>query len=595
MQYRKPIFHLSIVLFSIIAAGTLVAQTISEEKLREDVKYLASDMLEGRRAATPANLKAAQFLAERFRTVGLKNAPGLQNYFHRFSYTVGVDLGDKTQLILLSPNGARPLSLGTEFNPMGFSSVGEVQADLVFVGYGITNPEAKYDDYAGVSVNGKVVVAMRYSPEGNNPHSSFAEHMSFMAKIRTARSNGAKGIIFINQPNEEAKLFPLMLERNSSNFGLPALFALSSAFAGVRDPQEQALTDVQLQIDSLKRPNSFPISGWRVDLNVDLRINRDSIPNVIGVLPGNDPMLKDEVIVIGGHFDHLGWGGEGSLAHNHDSAIHHGADDNASGTAGVLALAEYFAKKGGNKRTLVFCGFNAEEVGLLGSAALVNNFPYPIQNVVTMINMDMIGRLDSNTLVLHGMGTSPEWEPMMKRLNRDRFVLKFIQDGFGPSDHSSFYAKDIPVLFFFTNLHKDYHRPSDTWEKVNYPGLKQTVELVAESIAAVDGMAQRPAFSKAQVTQTPRSGSGFRVYVGTIPDYAFEGKGLRLSGVSDGGPAAKAGLKSGDVIMKLGGKDIANVYDYTDALGQFKPKQEVEVEYLRDTTTLKGTIVMGTR
>lgn len=594
MQSRA-ITTLVAMLIGIAAASSSVAQSISEQKLRDDVKYLASDMLEGRRAATPANLKAAQFLAERFKAVGLKNAPGLQNYFHRFSYTAGVELGDKTQLLLLNANGVRSLSLGSDFNPMGISSVGDAQADLVFVGYGITNPEAKYDDYAGVNVNGKIVVAMRYGPDGNNPHSSFADHMSFMAKIRAARSNGAAGIIFINQPNEEATLFPLMLDRNSGNFGLPAMFARSSVFDGARDPQEQTLTTVQLQIDSLKRPNSFPISGWRAELNVDLRVNRDSIPNVIGVLPGTDPTLKDEVIVIGGHFDHLGWGGEGSLAHNHDSAIHHGADDNASGTASVLALAEYFAKKGGNKRTLVFCGFNAEEEGLLGSAALVASFPYPIQNVVAMLNMDMIGRLDSNTLVMHGIGTSSDWDPMVKRLNRDRFTLKLVQDGFGPSDHSSFYAKDIPVLFFFTNLHKDYHRPSDTWEKVNYPGLKKITEFVAETISAVDAMAQRPAFTKAQITQTPRSGSGFRVYVGTIPDYAFEGKGLRLSGVSDGGPAAKAGLKGGDVIMKLGGKEIANVYDYTDALGQFKPKQEVEVEYLRDTTTIKGTIVMGTR
>ncbi|MCE7933879.1 MAG: PDZ domain-containing protein [Chlorobi bacterium CHB2] len=580
---------------SLIAAGSVAAQKISEDQLRDDVKYLASDALEGRRAATPANLKAAGFLAERFRAVGLRNAPGLQNYFHRFSYTTGVELGDRTQLLLLNANGVRPLQLGTEYNPMGFSSVGSVQGDLVFVGYGITNPEAKYDDYAGVNVNGKIAVAMRYGPDGNNPHSSFAEHMSFMAKVRAARSHGATALIVINQPNEEKKLYPLMLERAGSNFGLPVLFATSPAFDDVRDPQEQPLKEVQLQIDSLKRPNSFPISGWRADLNVDLRVNRDSIPNVIGVLPGTDPKLKDEVVVIGGHFDHLGWGGEGSLAHNHDSAIHHGADDNASGTAAVLALAEYFAKKGGNRRTLVFCGFNAEEEGLLGSAALVANFPYPIQNVVAMVNMDMIGRLDSNTLVMHGIGTSPEWEPMVKRLNRNRFTLKLVPDGFGPSDHSSFYAKDIPVLFYFTNLHKDYHRPSDTWEKVNYPGLKQIVELVAENVSAVDGMDQRPAFTTAQATQTPRSGSGFKVYVGTIPDYAFEGKGLRLSGVSDGGPAATAGLKGGDVIVKLGGKEIANIYDYTDALGQFKPKQEVEVEYLRGSATVTGKIVMGSR
>jgi Zn-dependent M28 family amino/carboxypeptidase len=330
-------------------------------------------------------------------------------------------------------------------------------------------------------------------------------------------------------------------------------------------------------------------------MSADVSVRRGQVPNVLGLIPGNDPALRDEWIVVGAHFDHLGTGGEGSLYGGKDPAIHHGADDNASGTAGVVTLARRFAAEGGNRRSLLFVGFNGEEEGLLGSASLIEEGVIPTGNVAAMINMDMIGRLDSNRLIVEGMGTSPVWDSLVPAVNRDRFSLKLGRNGFGPSDHASFYAKDVPVLFFFTGMHRDYHRPSDTWEKLNYDGEARIVGLVGDLIHAIDARPARPPFTKVPDSVSGKANMGFRVYVGTIPDYAYEGKGLRLSGVAEGGPAQKGGLKEGDIITRVASKEVNNIYDYTYVLGELKPKQSVEIEFLRGGSPMKTTVIVGSR
>jgi hypothetical protein len=291
------------------------------------------------------------------------------------------------------------------------------------------------------------------------------------------------------------------------------------------------------------------------------------------MIEGSDPVLKNEVIIIGAHYDHLGRGGEGSGSLAPTSGeIHHGADDNASGTAGVLELARLFnAQK--PKRTIVFMAFSGEEEGLLGSNYYVNHPLLPLANTVAMINMDMIGRMKDQRLIIGGVGTAKEWRDTISADADKAFQLTLNEDGFGPSDHSSFYAKQIPVLFFWTGTHNDYHKPSDTSDKIDYADEARILEMVARIINRLDSADKRLTYTIAKSDPAPRTG-GFRVYLGTIPNYSDSNDGLLLDGVRENSPAAKAGLKAGDKIVKIGDHHIRNVYDYTAALGEMKAGQE---------------------
>jgi len=312
--------------------------------------------------------------------------------------------------------------------------------------------------------------------------------------------------------------------------------------------------------------------------------------NVIGMLAGSDPILKNEVIMVGAHYDHLGRGGEGSLAPR-SGEIHHGADDNASGTAGLIELARVFgAQRPKLKRTLVFIAFGGEEEGLLGSNYYVNHPLVPLDKTTAMINMDMIGRMKDSKLMIGGVGTATEWRPLLAQTD---FSLTLNDDGFGPSDHSSFYSKQIPVLFFFTGTHNDYHKPSDTFDKINYNDEARILNLVARIVKDIDAADKRLTYTTAK-SAPPRTG-GFRVYLGTIPNYADTNDGLLLDGVRDDSPAAKGGLKAGDRIVKIGNTDVKNVYDYTQALGEMKAGQEYVFEVMRGTERLTLKITPAAR
>jgi len=591
--------------------------------LQQIVKYLASDKLEGRRPGGEGNKLAAEFIATKFRESGLKPAVigdavnskkskkettknsasnSLEGYYNYFSLLNSVKSGQASKAEINFGTTSKSLLLNKDFSIMSFSdSAILTNKEIVFAGYGINAPELQYNDYAGIDAKGKIAVIMRYAPGGNNPHNAFAKYASFISKVRTAKEFGVAGIIFVTPFNDTTNI-QSRFDRNFIRCGLPCITVNNSVFALVKDSTNRSLLQIQLEIDSTRKPASFLMAGATANINCDVIVEHLKVPNVVGIIEGSDPQLKKEIIVIGGHFDHLGHGGEGSLHSSHEPAIHYGADDNASGTAGVIATAEAVSKAMTNanykpRRTLMFICFNGEEMGLLGSAAITENFPLPIQQVVTMINMDMIGRLDSNNLIVQGSGTSPLWETLIKNLvkkDKKDFNIKFVKDGFGPSDHSSFYIKNIPVLFFFTGLHKDYHKPTDTWDKVNYSGMAKVLELVFKSLVAVDSQTEKPEFTKTAMPKST-SGSGFRVYVGTIPDYAFEGKGLRISGVSPNSPAEKAGAKDGDIFVRMNSKKIDNIYDYTDALGSFKVGDEVETEVLRGSEKVILKIVMGSR
>lgn len=317
--------------------------------------------------------------------------------------------------------------------------------------------------------------------------------------------------------------------------------------------------------------------------------------NVIGFLKGNDKTLSREVVIIGAHFDHLGMGGRNAL--DTIKAFHRGADDNASGTAGVLELAEYFVKHRNElKRSVLFMAFSGEEEGLFGSQQYVKTPLFSFEHTQAMINMDMIGRLKDSILIIEGMGTSPTWDSIFKTIptQKQPFVIRYKQDGEGPSDHASFYRKHLPVLFFFTGLHKDYHRASDTKDKLDYYGEANILKLVAEVVKHTANTPRKLPFTVVPADTTKKSTS-FKVYVGGVPDYGYDGEGLKISDVTPGSPAAKAGLLAEDIIVKFGDLQIKNIYDYTNALSSHKPGDKIIALVKRGKNTIEVPIELGSR
>jgi hypothetical protein len=625
----------------------------SAERLRAHVTFLASDKLEGRRTGTTGATVAADYIADEFAKLGLKPLPQpgakkLKNkFFQPFPYVSAVELGKGNELMFSfagSPSGPKVSAnqtgfrVGEDWMPLGLSTNSRVNAaGLIFVGYGITASELKYDDYAGSNASGNIAIIFSGTPDGDNPHGQFARYEDVRWKAIAARNAGAKALIVIasEQNFQDDRLSRLRYDNSAGDAGLPVV-AISRRAAiqilGLSD--NAALLELEREAKSRATTEGKAYSartGEIVTLTTDLVRREADAANVVGVLEGSDPNLKSETVIIGAHYDHLGHGGAGSLAPK-EGEIHHGADDNASGVAGVLELARIFSAQR-PRRTLVFMTFSGEEEGLIGSNYYVNHPLVPLANTVAMINMDMIGRMKNKTLTVGGIGTAEEWRSMIESANllqgmtlsttagsphgsspgvgvpivvaangqpvvnsdpAKQFTLTLNSDGYGPSDHSSFYAKQVPVLFFWTGTHEDYHKPSDTADKINYDDESRIISVVSRVIQSVDAADKKPTYTLAKTEATGRS-TGFRVYLGTIPNYADTNEGLLLDGVRDDSPAAKAGLKAGDRILKLAGRDVRNVYDYTYALGEMKAGQEYEVEVMRGGERVKLKLTPAAR
>ena len=542
----------------------------SAEKLQKHVSYLASDALEGRRTGTVGAADAAHYIAHEFEALGIRPAPAtdswkinvmLARYLQTFPYIGRVELGKKN---VMSVGGGETLRIGEDWMPLGLSANQTLNlTEVVFAGYGITANELNHNDYKGTYSKSQVAVIQKGTPDGDNPHGKFTSAGQLRFKVAAAQSAGVGALLIISS-EDDFKTDALVNLRydNAGLAGIPVAVISKQAAEKLRNAK-----DVKLTTD----------------------VVRVEVPtyNVVGVIEGSDPVLKNESIVIGAHYDHLGRGGEGSLAPR-SGEVHHGADDNASGTAGVLELARIFsAERSKLKRTLVFIAFSGEEEGLLGSNYYVNHPLVPLDKTVAMINMDMIGRMKDGKLSIGGVGTAKEWRQLIG--SGDTFALTLNDDGYGPSDHSSFYSKQIPVLFFWTGTHNDYHKPSDTFDKINYNDEARILSMVARIVRDVDAADQRLTYTTAK--SDPPRGGGFRVYLGTIPNYADTTDGLLLDGVRDDSPATKAGLKAGDRIVKIGNRDVKNVYDYTYALGEMKAGQEYVIEVIRsgEKLTLKIT------
>jgi hypothetical protein len=625
---RTVALSLLLALFSTLAfAQKPAAISDVEANLRKHVEYLASDKLEGRRTGEQGATYAAEYIANIFAQYklkgGLQSANGKPNYLQPFPYVAGVTLGPGN---VLTVNG-KALASGTDWMPLGYSPNADIpQTPVVFAGFGVVAPEANYDDYSGLNVRDQIVVILDSTPEAGNPHSPFAR-FNIHTKANIAKDKGARAIILMAEDPDfkNDRLSRLSYDRTLGETAIPVIGMSRSQATELFGAAGEDLAK-KWTAAKTEGPPFAPVK-ISARLKVDLVKNQVNAYNVIGILEGKDPVLKNEAIIIGAHYDHLGRGGQGSLDVN-STEIHHGADDNASGTSAVLELARQFAdasrnrdssgagKRWQNKRTIIFMSFSGEEEGLLGSNYYVNNPVWPLDKTVAMINLDMVGRLKDQKLSVGGIGTASEWRSLIDKANpttevvastvtlgsqptttsatvsgpTKQFNLQLNEDGFGPSDHSSFYSKKVPVLFFFTGTHQDYHKPSDTFEKINYTGLSQIAYMVYGITDYLSQIPTRPTYTVAKSSGT-MGRTGFNVSLGTVPNYAETSDGMLLDGVRDNSPAAKAGLKPGDKIVKLAGHDVRNAMDYTFVLGTMKAGEEYEVVLKRGDETLTLKII----
>lgn len=574
-----------------------VSRDITSRELRAHVRYLASDELEGRGSGTQGNVMAARYIADQFLSYGLQPRGDHGTYLQQFQVVTGLVAGKNNRMTITVGEKQINFTPNEDFIPLSFSAETTVTAGVVFVGYGISSDSLHYDDYAGVDVQGKIVLVLRYTPDYGKPDSKFYEYAPLYRKAFTARSKGAVGMILVTGPSDEEKptLIPLRPERTLASLGIAAVNLKSPLadsllrWSGV----VKNLRAFQQEIYDQKAPTSFVLANVQVEMTTSVERIYAPTANVIGYLEGSDPKLKEEVVVVGAHFDHVGWGGPGSGSLRSDTvAIHNGADDNASGTATMLEIAQALsAERQHLRRSYLFIGFSGEEMGLLGSAHYVKQPTVPLDKTVAMVNLDMVGRLRDSNLTVESIGSSPIWKAILEKENEHyHFKLRSGQGGFGSSDHASFYGKNIPVLFFFTGIHEDYHRSSDDWEKINYEGQKAIGQFALDVIRALD-KSDKPEFTRSPIASGDTAmRRGFRVTLGIVPDYSESDNGLKITGTRAASPAEKAGLKGGDIITKIGGKDVKSIYDLTYILENYKPGDEAEVVFRRDGETKTATV-----
>ncbi|MBI2188101.1 MAG: M20/M25/M40 family metallo-hydrolase [Acidobacteria bacterium] len=579
-----------------LLAGTsaTLAQTAAASRTRPHVEFLASDTLEGREAGSPGERLAADYVAAQLARLGARPLPGRADLFLPFEFTAGSRDGG-SQIVVTRGAEARTFTGTTQVQALSFSDDAEVSGPVVFAGYGLVVPESQnfgYDSYATLDVKDTIVVVLRYFPEDadEKTRAILARYSDLRYKAMAARQRGARALLVVTGPRSPnaGQVVPMTFDTALAGSGIPAA-SVSGELADALFASGKPLRDLQQELDS-GNPHvaGFELPGVTLTLRTSVVRERHTARNVVAYLPATMPVPASARpwVAIGAHYDHLGRGGHGnSLASKEDAGgIHHGADDNASGTAAVLAIAETLARSTEPRRRHVLIAFwSAEEIGLVGSNAFTTKPPVPIEQVAAYINFDMVGRMQENRLIVQATGTSPSWARLLERLNvAAGFDLAVQPDPYQPSDVANFNQAGVPSLMLFTGSHPDYHKPSDTSDKINYEDLDRIVVFGAALTRSLTDLDEAPQFTKVDQPTTRASIAGVRMTTGTIPDYATEVKGLLLAGVMGGGPAERAGLMKGDVIVEIAGKTIANIYDYTYALELLRADQPVTVVYMRN-------------
>jgi TolB protein len=565
------------------------------------VATLASDKMEGRGLGTKGIRLAATHIEKQLHSAGLKPAFA-GKYRQPFPIKIGVEK---------LPGNAIDGLQNSEWEPLGFSSPGAFSGEIAFAGYGIESAPIGYQELSGVDLQGKVALILRYEPQEKDDASPFdgrrpSRWSSLRYKAMQARERGAVAVIFVTGPLQDEgndKVPSLKNDGPESPAGLPVIQVKTSTAQRWLSAAGIDLAEFQKQVDRDLTPRSRASTGIQVRGQVAIRAVYAEGENLAGLLPGKGA-LANEVVVIGAHYDHLGYGGQGSMRPN-DRAIHNGADDNASGTAAVLMAGSALKRRLASApahRTIAFTLFSGEEVGLAGSAYFVDHAPFPLASVRAMVNLDMVGRLRGDTLIALGAESAPEWKDYIARAaTANRLDVAARGDGYGPSDQTSFYAKQIPVLHLFTGTHAEYHTPDDDVATVNAVGGAAVARFTASLGAdlALAGAASLPIYARANAAPAMSGDSrGYGAYLGTVPDFrameSTEG-GVLLSDVRPGGPADRAGIRGGDRVMEIAGTRIANLYDMTYALQDQRPGQTVDVVVMRQEKRVTFRATLGDR
>lgn len=602
-------------------------QTVSDLKpskktsIRQHIEFLADDALEGRMTGSDGAKRAAEHIASQFEELGLTPVGdaerSLRGFGQTFEFTAGrrIISEENRFSITRQVHGAEQeleFSVEQDFQPLSFSRNGVVEGEVVFVGYGLTVPGELgegYDAYAGLDVKDKIVVALRYVPESVEPErrQELNRYAGLRYKAMQAREHGAKAFLVVAGPNSPnaGKLIPLDFDSSLADSGIVAASISDTVANALFAPSDKNLKDVQSGLD-VENPHflgQFPLPDVTVKIVVSVEKVKKTDKNVVALLPPAQLTDDTEYVVVGAHYDHIGYGEIGSLAGKDEAGqIHNGADDNASGTAVVLELAATLSEAAQAhpekfNRGVIFALWSGEELGLIGSTHFVNDPVVPLDKVVAYVNFDMVGRLRENKLILQGVGSSSVWTKLIEKRNVPiGFNLTLQTDPYLPTDVTAFYPKEVPVLSFFTGGHEDYNRPTDDIETLNYEGLERISQFAHGIVLDVVHTPERPEYVAVERSESEGgSRDTLRAYLGTIPDYTTEGTGVKLSGVRAGGPADKAGLKGGDVIVEFGGQQIANIYDYTYALDAVKIGEPVEVVVLRDGEQITLTVTPEAR
>ena len=591
------------VTLAVAASTTTRLNPADSQRYLNDIKTLTQPAMEGRGDGSKGLVRAEHVLSARYKSLGLEPA-GKNGYLQPFTVTTGAKLKGNNHLTVQNGEAKTILKLNQDYVPFSFSDSGTVTAPLVFVGYGATAEEFGYDDYAGLEAKDKIVVVLRYEPTGfaaKSGNQGLTTHAKIITKAINARNHGAKGMILVNGKlgdGEEDLLTRFGSVSGPENVGILFAQVKNSVAEDWFGAAGKSLNEVQAGINSSTKPASFSFPDpVHATLAVGVENTHATVNNVLAYLPGK----TDEYVILGAHYDHLGRGTFDSLAPSQIGQIHPGADDNASGTAGLLELARLLAPlKGQLQRGILFASFAGEELGLLGSAAWVQAPTKSLDKAIAMLNMDMIGRIKDNKVYIGGVGTGTTLQKVIDQAHGDS-PLKFelSQGGYSSSDHTSFVTKRIPVLFFFSGLHSDYHKPSDTWDKIKPDAAADLLNIVGRAAVELASDSDRPAFVTV-VENNPHSGSpggggGYGPYFGSIPDFGQTENGVKFSDVKPGSPAAKAGLKAGDVLIQFGDKPIKNLYDFTDALRRSKVGDVVPVTVLRDGKELRVDVKLEQR
>jgi hypothetical protein len=579
----------------------LDAQTAQASKTRAHVQTLASDRLEGRLAGSTGERLAAEYIVAQLQKIGAKPVPGRRDFRSPFEFTAGTkDAGSMVEVRSESaPATAKSAAVGQppSARALSFSDNGDLEGPVVFAGYGIVVPDSQdfgYDSYATLDVKDKIVVVLRYFPEDadQKTRSLLARYSDLRYKAMAARQRGAKAMLVVAGPRSPnaGELIPMTFDTALAGSGLIAVSINGDAANAIFRGAEKTLEEAQKSLDSGNpHVTGFAIPGVTVHVRAAVQREKKTGNNIVAYLPATEPVgtMAKPWVTLGAHYDHLGHGEAGNTLAGKDEAgkIHHGADDNASGTAAVLATASVLAAQP-RKRHVLVALWSGEELGLIGSNAFATNPPVPLDQIAAYLNFDMVGRMQDNKLSVQATGTSPVWGRILEQANvAAGFDLQLQPDPYQPTDVATFNTASVPSLSFFTGTHTDYHKPSDTADKIDYEDLDRVVDFVATIVRRIGDTAEAPQFTK--VEQQMQSGggrAGVRIFTGTIPDYATDVKGLLLSGVIGGGPAEQAGLAKGDVIVEIAGQTIANIYDYTYALEVLKIGQPTKVVYMRSGT-----------